>query len=233
MAHTLIEHVDQPFDASLPFYVPGPLTDALWRFTSGHLTGPGGKIPEARSDVGDRDVLTPADGGVTLVRASLAGKTNFPTMQFGGGALSKAKTNAINPSQGTIYTVFARTPQSVGTSMMMMNFGGAFIQINSSNRVQLRGASGSVQTPTAPITTAKRYAAAFWWSAGGWGVEIDGAIGSGTISMGPMTGLNLGGYSSAGYFDGLIYEAVGFGVQHSNTQRAQQLAALKSFYGAA
>lgn len=233
MAHTLIEHVDQPFDTSLPFYVPGPFTDALWRFTSGHLTGPGGAISEVRSDVGARDVLTPSGGGATLVRGDFSGKSNFPMMQFGSGALSKTKTNAINPSQGTIYTVFARTPDSVGTSMLMMNFGGAFIQIDTNNRVQLRGASGSVQTSTAPITTATRYAAAFWWSAGGWGVEVNGAIGSGTIGMGPINQVNIGGYSSAGYFKGLVYEAVGFGVQHSNTQRAQQLAALKSFYGAA
>lgn len=233
MPHTLIEHVDQPFDESLPFYVPGPLTDALWRFTSGHLTGPGGAISEVRSDVGARDVLTPERGRVTLVRAGFAGKSNFPIMQFGSGSLAKKKTNAINPSEGTIYTVFARTPDSVGTSMIMMNFGGAFIQIDSSNRVQLRGASGSVQTSTDPITSPVRTVAAIWWSAGSWGVEVDGKIGGGTIGMGPITDLNIGGYPSAGYFQGLLYEAVGFGVQHSNAQRAQQLAELRSFYGAA
>lgn len=233
MPHTLIEHVDQPFDESLPFYVPGPLTDPLWRFASGHLTGPGGAISEVRSDVGAHDVLTPGGAGASLVRTDMAGKTKFPVMQFGGGALSKSKVNGINPSQGTIYIAFARTPDSVGTSMLMMNFGGAFIQLDTANRLQLRGTSGSVQTSTDPITTATRYVAAFWWSAGAWGVEFNGKIGSGTINIGDITQINLGGYSAAGYFKGLIYEAVGFGVQHSNAQRATQLAELRSFYGAA
>lgn len=233
MAHTLIEHVDQPFDASLPFYVPGPLTDALWRFASGHLTGPGGAIAEVRSDVGDRDVLTPGGGGATLVRTNFAGKSNVPVMQFASGAMTKTKTNAISPSQGTIYVVFARTADSAGTSFLMMNFGGAFIQFTSDNRLQLRGTSGSVQTSTDPITTATRYVAAFWWSAGNWGIEVNGKIGGGTINMGAITQVNLGGYSGAGYYKGLIYEAVGFGTQHSTAQRTAQLAELKSFYGAA
>lgn len=95
------------------------------------------------------------------------------------------------------------------------------------------GTSGSVQTSTDPITSPLRTVAAIWWSAGNWGIEIDGKIGSGNISMGPITQVNLGGYSGAGNFQGLIYEAVGFGVQHSSAQRAQQLAELKSFYAAA